>query len=67
MRSVIDIVKDLQGKHKAENQEPDHVLMAEVLGAVREEALQDLRMAVRMDVLEYHRTLNSHAFRIKDE
>lgn len=62
MKSVINIIKDIQDKRKTLNVVPVHAILTDIISEVVAEAMEDLREAVKNGSLEYHETINGHAF-----
>ena len=65
MIDILDILKRLQQAKIDNKQEPAIVSMVEVQQEALKMTLEELRRMTREGEINYHQTLNSHAFSIK--
>ena len=66
MIDIKEIIISLQKRKQNENKEPLIVSMVEVQQEALKMTLEELRRMTREGKINYHQTLNGHAFSIKE-
>lgn len=66
MIDIKEIIISLQKAKQNENKEPQIVSMVEVQQEAAKMVLEELRRLTREGEINYHQTLNGHAFSIKE-
>ena len=65
MIDVKEIIVSLQKRRQNENKEPLIVGMVDVQQEAAKQVLEELRRLTREGEINYHQTLNGHAFSVK--
>lgn len=63
---IKNIISDIEAKHVKENVVPNYVLMEDVKHAVIDDLVNALDEMCKDCTLEWHRTLNSVGFSVRD-